>query len=279
MGKYFSAWKDSVAYLFDASGKTVFQRNGGAVTYLFDNFAVIDGEGFFNWKTQQRVWSPCSSISIIDGGSCICIDDETSLLYLLDTLGHHLGTYSYLYFYREGSRSPAYFISKQSRLMIASEPVSGKYGIIDLQGKWVAPPTHKRITILDEDVYVVEEEKGAFADPDLAMLKINGDTLLPFGHKKIWYMGNHKYYLEHVSRTGIFDLSTGLFSSLPKDVTCSQTRTYENEHFLVISKAEKMGLSDGNLKTILEPEFDRIDTITPYGVVVGAYGKMGVIKR
>lgn len=281
VGNYFSARKDSVAYLFDAAGETVFQRKGGAVTYLSDNFVVIDGEGLFDWKTQQQIWSPCSSIRSIDKRCLICEDEATSLLYLLDTLGRHLGTFSHLDFYQEGlfNLQPAQVSSKQNGLMVAAEPSSDKWGIIDMQGKWVVAPTYKRINSLDVDVFVAEGVQWRYDNPDLGMLRINGDTVLPFGHKKIWPLGNNKYYIEHSSRAGIFDVGNGSFTGFPEGVACLETREFNGAYFLVVKKMEKLGLLDSNLKTIVEIEFDKIGSVTKYGVVVSLYGKMGVVKR
>lgn len=281
MGKYFSVWKDSVAYLFDTDGKIVFQRTGGAVTYLSGNFAVIDGEGLFDWKTKRHVWSPCPSISIIDKQCLLCLDDENARQYLLDSLGHILGTFGHVDFYREGavSGSPAYFVLKQGGLMIASEPPSGNYGIIDMQGKWVIAPTFKRINGLDDGVFIAEGEEARFDHPNLGMFRINGDTVLPFGHKKIWRLGSDKYYIEHANRTGVFDLNAATFTPMPPGISCSETRSAENEYLLVVTNGEKTGLLDGNLKTIVAIEFDKIGTVTKYGVVVSAGGKMGVVKR
>ena len=183
--------------------------------------------------------------------------------------------------YQEGlfNWSPAQVSSKQNGLMIAAEPSSGKWGIIDMQGKWVVAPTYKRINSLDVDVFVAEGVQWRYDNPDLGMFRVNGDTVLPFGHKKIWRLGNNKYYIEHPSRTGIFDFSTTSFTPVPQGVSCIETRTFETEHMLVVTKEGKMGLLDSNLKTIIEIEFDKIGSVTKYGVVASLYGKMGVVKR
>lgn len=281
LGRYFSAWKDSVAYLFDADGKAVFQRTGGAVTYLSGNFIVIDGEGLFDWKTQRRVWSPCSSISTIYNQCLLCEDETSTLRYLLDTLGRPLGAFSHLDFYSGDffTRSPAYYISKQGGLMIASEPSSGKYGLIDAGGKWVVTPSYKRIYSFDVDVFIAEGPHEYFDNPDLGMFRISGDTVLPFGHKKIWRLSPNRYYIEHPSRTGIFDLNTAAFTPVPPGITCIETRASETEYLLVVTNGKKTGLLDSDLKTVVGIEFDKIGSITTYGVVVSVNGKMGVLKR
>ncbi len=81
------------------------------------------------------------------------------------------------------------------------------------------------------------------------------------------------------SRAGIFDVGNGSFTGFPEGVACLETREFNGAYFLVVKKMEKLGLLDSNLKTIVEIEFDKIGSVTKYGVVVSLYGKMGVVKR
>jgi len=273
-----SVHKDSMAYLYDADGKLLFSKKGNEIDFMCGDFATIVGEGLFNWKTKEFIY-PTTDHCFLR-----CINDslftfENTQQYtstLFNKKGKILGEFQKLY-WEENPNSP--ILKKNLPFMIAADPKTELYGLLNFRGEWIVKPVYYHIALVGKEFFAAATKPLRPNTAVIKILRVNGKEILPDAYQEVWKLTSDKWYLEHSAKGGIVDLETATVTPLPQRYVFARPLHYESEAFLRVKKGEKMGLLDLHLREIVPIEFDEVGPVTRYGVVVTANKKKGVIKR
>ncbi len=273
-----SVHKDSMAYLYDAEGKLLFSKKGKEIDFMFGDFVTISGEGLFNWKTHTLKY-PTKDYLLME-----YINDSLFLLkntqqftnMLFSKQAQELGKFKELRWNAPLNKT----VENGLQLMIASDVETELYGVINFRGEWIVKPQYHAMYLLDAEMFAARLKRLTWpSDETVKVFRFTDKEVLPTGYEYAWRLSVGKWYLEHPSKGGVFDLKTASMTYLPQGLAFAQPLSYEDEAYLRVKKGEKMGLLDLNFKEVVPIEFEEVGPVTRYGVVVTADKKKGVIKR
>lgn len=267
--KLILAYKDSTAYLFDMEGNLKFSRKGGSIELIVGDFYAIKDEGLYNWKTGKFIYADKDFIYPDDlrDKFFIIFNAEDLSKSLFDSLGQLIGKFNNIE------------VKDESRIMIASDIESELFGILNFDGTWLLNPIYKSISQFENGVFVAESPNWKESKAVLGLINISGETILPIHFDKIYNLRSGKYYIENSTQKGIFDLANHSFAPFPENLQFQGYQYLGESIYLIAQKEGKKGLLDLDFNEIVPFEFNKIGSITRYGVVVETHGKWGVIKR
>lgn len=276
-----SVHKNSTAYLYDMKGKLLFSKKGNEIEFMFGDFVTIRGEGLFNWKTQTFIYPTEAYIFTkhINDSLFICENTQQYTQTLFNKKGQQLGQFKDMVWHGSLEDNPMVFVEKGLQLMIASAPETGLQGIINFRGEWVVKPKYHKVHGVGQEMFAASLESRGPEGQRVKIFRLSDQEATSIEYQQVWKLNSGKWYLEHPSKGGVFDLKTTAMTYLPQGLTFAQPLSYEDEVYLRVKKGQKMGLLDLNFEEVVPPEFDIVGPVTRHGVVVTALNKKGVIKR